>query len=85
MRSRTVGPALYEVKWQVMISRAHGLPQKRKRLYISGLRRQLQQTAFLLPAPLPAVSMHTILEDDKIKYPAAMPPSTIELRNLDGI
>ena len=56
------GKPVYEIRYKILDSRQHGLPQSRKRLYIVGWQRSEQKHDFEWPENLPCKGLKALLE-----------------------
>jgi len=55
----------YNVSWQILDTRDHGVPQTRQRIYIIGIRKDRDRGTFAFPEPLPWVSIERFLDPRK--------------------
>jgi len=55
----------YNISWQVLDTKEHGVPQTRQRVYIVGIKKSLDQGSFAFPEPIPHVSIEKFLEPRK--------------------
>ena len=49
---RRIGPAAYDVQFEVLDTQHHGVPQSRRRVYIVGIRKDCQRAKISFPKPL---------------------------------
>lgn len=83
-----IGDGAYEVKWQILNTEDHGVPQSRPRIYIVGVRRDCKKSEFTFPEPLPRVSLDSALDKVKVKPTLAdLPPksSTTACKNVRAV
>ena len=75
LRTLSVG-GQYELHSQVCCTSEHGLPHRRKRWYLVGLRRSLlvAQARFSFPEPLETVPLRSLLGPDTSADPQRLPP-----------
>ena len=59
---RSIGGNIYNVDWRVLDSQNFGVPARRERLYIVGMRRDRQCAPWSWPKPQSPVSLSTILD-----------------------
>lgn len=59
---RDIGGGAYDVEWQLLDTKQHGVPQQRPRIYLVGIRKDCKQHAFHFPQPLPEVSIEKFLD-----------------------
>lgn len=57
----------YEVTWEKMNTKEHGVPQNRCRVYIAGVMKKCRQGKFTFPGQLPCPSIESFLEPRKRK------------------
>ena len=53
---------VYVVDWRVLSTAENGLPQGRKRVYITGIRRDVKKHPFVWPQPVCAVPLDSLLD-----------------------
>lgn len=72
-----IGNGAYAVKWKLLNTEEHGVPQSRPRLYIIGIRKDCQRAEFSFPEPLERVSIEPLLDPVKRKPTMTiLPPKT---------
>ena len=59
---RAIGNGSYTVSWRILGSLGVGVPHRRERLYIVGIRRDRQCATWVWPEPGPLVGLDTILD-----------------------
>jgi DNA (cytosine-5)-methyltransferase 1 len=64
---RGIGNGAYEVTWQLVDTKEHGVPQNRQRTYFIGIRRDCMQSLFQFPEKLPPVSIEGCLDPPRKK------------------
>eukprot|EP00427_Karlodinium_veneficum_P015886 CAMPEP_0169122590 /NCGR_PEP_ID=MMETSP1015-20121227/33312_1 /TAXON_ID=342587 /ORGANISM="Karlodinium micrum, Strain CCMP2283" /LENGTH=360 /DNA_ID=CAMNT_0009185829 /DNA_START=124 /DNA_END=1206 /DNA_ORIENTATION=+ len=64
---RGIGNGAYEVAWDVVDTKEHGVPQNRQRTYLIGIRRDCMQSLFQFPEKLPPVSIESFLDPPRKK------------------
>jgi len=67
----------YNVQWQVLDTKAHGVPHSRRRWYCVGIHKDFDNGKFTFPQPIPCPSIEDFLErrDPKLAH-AGLPPRT---------
>lgn len=63
---RDCGDIGYYIHSSILNTEDHGVPQHRKRLYIVGIRSDVLCAPFTWPEALPAVSLHSVLDDAEL-------------------
>ena len=58
----SIGRGIYNIKTKSIDTRDHGIPQRRSRVYIIGIRRDVQVHEFTFPEALPRVSLSGFLD-----------------------
>merc|ERR1719343_1259083 len=68
----------YNVQTEVLDTRQHGVPHHRKRLYIVGIRKDVDDGSFAYPEPIPCPSIERFLEPRPVSAEVAkgIPPAT---------
>ncbi len=56
------GAKAYTLRWKILNSADHGLPQQRQRLYVVAIRRKFVKASFRWPSPAPAKKLEPLLE-----------------------
>lgn len=70
------GMRTHNIYHKVLKTNEHGLPQKRPRVYIIGIKKTLDKGTFEFPAPLPKADIEAFLEPRKRRVTAADLPAT---------
>ena len=61
-----INDGMYNIHWDILQTSHHGLPQHRRRVYIIGIRRDVQRHPFSFPARVDPVSLTTLLDNDDV-------------------
>ena len=58
-----VGGGFYNVHWSVLATAEHGVPQRRRRVYVVGIRKDVQKAPFVFPDKVDTLPLDTVLDD----------------------
>ena len=80
---RAIHDGVYTVDWQIMVTDEHGLPQRRRRLYIVGIRLDALKHKFVWPTPVGTVDLDSILDPaDPTEDPLTLPTTATAAKNV---
>ena len=54
---------LYNVHWTILATNDHGIPQRRRRLYIVGIRKDIEKEPFVFPDPVACLPLELFLDE----------------------
>ena len=58
-----VGGGFYSVHWSVLSTDEHGVPQRRRRVYVVGIRKDMQKAPFVFPDKVEPLPLDAVLDD----------------------
>jgi len=64
----------YNIYWQMLNTKEHGVAQNRKRVYLVGIDKKVDKGTFTFPEPLPPTSLSELLDPKKGKVDWSMLP-----------
>ena len=53
---------LYNVQWTILDTKDHGIPQRRRRLYIVGIKKDIEKQPFVFPDPVACLPLELFLD-----------------------
>jgi DNA (cytosine-5)-methyltransferase 1 len=75
---------IYNVYHDILNTRDYGIPQNRQRIYIIGVRKDIQLEEYATPEKIPMVPLDTIIIDKTICYDFKIPKCVIKKLNEIG-
>lgn len=80
---RSMLDGAYNVYWRVLATDEHGLPQRRRRVYIVGLRADIQNGPFEFPEPVGTVDLNAVLDPaEPTDNPLTLPTTGTAANNV---